>query len=258
MLVSSWTRACEKYSRVASSAPCASFCKTDSGLPSRPQQLHLRGSHRSGDRRCSSRSCGSCRLSLCTTRAMVSFPVQASKPAYQPPSRILLVSKAIRRSYMMQEAFAEVVKAAAWRVVGAPTPLGEGDLQQVQNAIGRPPNCVNQLSSSDWVVSWARPLVCRTLLRSDKKARTSARASSGLVKTSGWPFGIHSRSLRTSNLQPRREQRRCLHACVRHPCRGRFRYGDSPPRVLFWYRTSWWGVLVLTGLTRTDSRCSCC
>jgi hypothetical protein len=44
--------------------------------------------------------------------------------------------------------------------------------------------------------------VCRTLLRSDKKARTSARASIGLVKTSGWSCGNHSRSLRTSNLEP--------------------------------------------------------
>jgi len=72
---------------------------------------------------------------------MVSFPVQASKPAYQPPFRILLVSKAIRRSYMMQEAFAEVVRAAALRVVGAPTREGKATYSlQVQNAIGRPPN----------------------------------------------------------------------------------------------------------------------
>jgi len=63
--------------------------------------------------------------------------------------------------------------------------------------------------------------VCRTLLRFDKKARTSARASIGLVKTSGWSCGIHSRSLRTSSLQPRREQRRCHRAYVHHPFRGR-------------------------------------
>jgi len=62
-------------------------------------------------------------------------------------------------------------------------------VRRVQNAIGRPPNWVNQLSSSDWVVSWGRPLICSTLLRSDKKARTSALASIGLVRTSGCSCG---------------------------------------------------------------------
>jgi hypothetical protein len=68
-----------------------------------------------------------------------------------------------------------------------PEPVGLcwSGVRRVQNAIGRPPYCVNQLSSSDCVVSWGRPLMCKTLLRSDKNARTSARASIGRVNTSG-------------------------------------------------------------------------
>lgn len=55
--------------------------------------------------------------------------------------------------------------------------------------MGRPPNWVNQLSSSDWVVSWGSPDMCSTLLRSERKALTSARASIGLVSTSGCSLG---------------------------------------------------------------------
>lgn len=71
-----------------------------------------------------------------------------------------------------------------------PVPVGLccSGVRSVQKAIGRPPNWVNQLSSSDWVVSWGRPDIWRTLDRSDKKALTSARASMGRVSTSGWSF----------------------------------------------------------------------
>lgn len=70
-----------------------------------------------------------------------------------------------------------------------PLPLGlpPSGVRRVQKAIGRPPYCVNQLSNSLWVVSWGRPLRCRTFDRSPKKALTSLRASNGRRMTSGVP-----------------------------------------------------------------------
>ena len=69
-----------------------------------------------------------------------------------------------------------------------PKPVGLcwSGLRKVQKAIGRPPNWVNQLSSSDWVVSWGSPDMCKTLLRSARNCFTSAPASRGWVRICGW------------------------------------------------------------------------